>query len=177
MSLEGLSADQIEAIAALTKSITDNPKTRLQWQALVKQAHPDVSTPELDQAIATQELHEKLESVSSEFSSYRDQSEAEKRELREWGEVIGANHCTYGDIPEVQKFMQENGIVNKMFGAKSWSSSKQIAEPTSTSAGRSFDMPQTFIQKWKEAGNKGLAQMARDEAYIALQDFRSGKTG
>jgi len=177
MSLEGLSADQIEAIAALTKSITDNPKTRLQWQALVKQAHPDVATPELDQAIATQELHEKLESVSTEFNSYKEQTEAEKRELREWGEVIGAQHCTYADIPEVQKFMQENGIVNKMFGAKSWASSKQIAEPTSSSAGRTFDMPQTFIQKWKDGGNKGLAQMARDEAYIALQDFRSGKAG
>ena len=176
MALEGLSMDQIEAIAALTKSITDNPKTRLQWQALVKQAHPDVSTPELDQAIATQELHEKLESVSSEFSSYKDQSEAEKKELREWGEVIGANRCTYGDIPEVQKFMQENGITNKMYGAKAWSGSKQIAEPT-VSASRTFDMPKTFIQKWKDAGSKGLAQMARDEAYIALQDFRSGKTG
>jgi hypothetical protein len=77
----------------------------------------------------------------------------------------------------VQKFMQENGIVNKMFGAKSWSSSKQLAEPATPAAGRGYEMPTTYIQRWKEAGNKGMAQMARDEAYIALQDFRSGKAG
>jgi hypothetical protein len=177
MALEGMTMEQIETIAALTKSITDNPKTRLQWQALVKQAHPDVSTPELDQAIATQELHEKLESVSNEFTSYKEQAESEKRELREWGDVIGAKLCTYDDIAEVQKFMTENGIVNKMFGAKSWASSKQIAEPTSATIQNSYAMPQNFIQKWKEAGSKGLAQMARDEAHIALQDFRSGKAG
>lgn len=177
MSLEGLTADQIEAIAALTKSITDNPKTRLQWQALVKQVHPDVNTPELDQAMATHELTERLDTVSNEFSTYKEQAEAEKKELREWGEVIGAGHCTYGDIPEVQKFMQENGIVNKMFGAKSWASSKQLAEPATPASGRGYEMPTTYIQRWKEAGNKGLAQMARDEAYIALQDFRSGKAG
>lgn len=176
MSLEGLSAEQIEAIAALTKSITDNPSTRLQWQALVKQAHPDVSTPELDQALATQELNERLESVSTEFKTYKQQVEEREKEMAEWAEVISANACTYNDIREVQKFMQENGITNKMYGAKAWTGSKQIAEPT-VSASRTFDMPRTFIQKWKDAGSKGLAQMARDEAYIALQEYRSGKAG
>lgn len=172
----GLTPEQIEEIAEMSLAITSTPRGRLEFQHLAKQANPELVTPELDQALATQELNERLESVSTEFQAYKQQVEEREKEMAEWAEVISANACTYSDIREVQKFMQENGITNKMYGAKAWTGSKQIAEPT-VSGSRTFDMPKTFIQKWKDAGSKGLAQMARDEAYIALQEYRSGKAG
>ena len=70
--------------------------------------------------------------------------------------------------------MTENGIMNKKFGAQSWSQSKSLAEPSSAQV-RSFEMPSTYIDKLKQGGLKGFNQWAKDEAYIALKELRSGK--
>jgi len=174
MSLEGMSQDQIEALAALTKSIADNPKTRLQFQALVKTAHPDATTPELDGAMAIRELAQQRQKDREEFDQYKAEQDARNKEMQEWAEVVGAGHCTYNDIQDVQKFMSENGIMNKKFGAQSWSQSKSLAEPSSAQV-RSFEMPSTYIDKLKQGGLKGFNQWAKDEAYIALKELRSGK--
>jgi hypothetical protein len=174
MSLEGMSQDQIEALAALSKSIADNPKTRLQFQALVKTAHPDATTPELDGALAIRELAQQRQKDKEEFDQYKAEQEARNSEMREWAEVVGAGECTYNDIPEVQKFMTDNGIMNKAFGAKSWSQSRSLAEPSSAHT-RTFEMPSTYIDKLKAGGLKGFNQWAKDEAYIALNEIRSGK--
>jgi len=174
MSLEGMTADQIEALANLTKSLSENPKTRLKLQALVKEAHPDASTPELDGALAMRELAVKQEEVQKEFEQYKAEQEARQKEMQEWAEVVGAGDCKYEDIPQITEFMTSNGIMNKKFGAKSWSQSKALAEPSSVNV-RSFEMPSSFIDKFKNGGSKGLNQMARDEAMLALQEFRAGK--
>lgn len=174
MSLEGMTSDQVEALANLAKSIADNPKTRLKFQSLVKEAHPDANTPELDSALAMRELASKHDKTREEFEAYKAQQEARENEMREWAEVVGSGVCKYDDIAAISQFMADNGIANKAFGAKSWSQSKTLAEPSSA-ATRTFEMPGDFISRWKTQGSKGLNQMARDEALSALQDFRMGK--
>lgn len=174
MGLEGLTTDQIEALASLSKSISDNPKTRLKFQALVREAHPDASTPELDSAMAMREIANKAEKTREEFEQYKIEQEAQKKEMQEWGEVVGSGAARYEDIAAISQFMNDNGIMNKKFGAQAWSQSKTLAEP-STSQARTFEMPSSFIDKYRQGGSKSLNSMARDEAMQALQDFRAGK--
>ena len=174
MSLEGLTAEHIESLALLSKGIAEDPKTRLRFQALVREKYPDANTPELDAAMAMKELEENRKKDREEFDQYKAEQEARTKEMQEWAEVVGAGHCKYEDIPAVVSFMTDNGITNKTSGAKYWSQSKTLAEPSAAQT-RTFDMPNNFIDRWKQSGAKGLNQMARDEAYAALQEFRSGK--
>ena len=48
MSLEGKSKEEIEALAQLSDSVLNNPKTRTSYQRLLKQANPNISLPEID---------------------------------------------------------------------------------------------------------------------------------
>ena len=48
MSLENLSYDARDELAALAKTLAENPKTRKEFLRLTKQAHPDLPVPELE---------------------------------------------------------------------------------------------------------------------------------
>ena len=48
MSLEDLSLEQRDELAALAKTLADNPQTRKDFLRLTKTARPDVPIPELD---------------------------------------------------------------------------------------------------------------------------------
>lgn len=174
MSLENLSQSEVESLASLAKGLADNPKTRLHLQALVKAAYPETSTPELDSAMAIRDLTAKMDQREEEFSSFRAQQESRDSEMREWAEVVGAGNCTYNDIPDVRKFMEENGIGNKAYGAKAWGASKALATPSSGPS-RTFEMPSTLIDKWRQGGSKSLNAMTMETAREALAEFRSGK--
>jgi len=177
MGLEGVSADTMEALAALAKSVADNPKTRLKFQALVREAHPDASMPELDSALAMRELALQREEDRREFEKYKAENEAEKSEMAEWYALVQEGVCAIEDVPAIRSFMDKNsiGIGNKKFGAESWKQTNSIAEPSSVQM-RSFEMPRTLMDKMQgKGGTKALNDTVREEAYAALRDFRSGK--
>ncbi len=48
MSLENLTPDARDELAALAKALAENPKTRKEFLRLTKQAHPDLPVPELE---------------------------------------------------------------------------------------------------------------------------------
>lgn len=175
MGLEGVSADTMEALAALAKSVADNPKTRLKFQALVREAHPDAPMPELDSALAMRELALQREEDRKEFEKYKAENEAERSEMAEWYALVQEGVCAIEDVPAIKSFMEQNSIGNKKFGAESWKQSKSIAEPSSAQM-RSFEMPRTLMDKMQgKGGTKALNDTVREEAYAALRDFRSGK--
>ena len=58
MSLEGLSAEEIEALAVTAKALRDNPKTRLGFLRLAKAANPDLIVPEVDAEERQNRIHQ-----------------------------------------------------------------------------------------------------------------------
>lgn len=48
MSLEGKSAEEINALAELADSVMSNPKTRTPFQRILKAANPGISVPEIE---------------------------------------------------------------------------------------------------------------------------------
>jgi hypothetical protein len=174
MSLEGMSAEDIAALAGLAKSLSDNPETRLPFQALIKKAHPTTSTPELDAAVAMRDLNAKLAQQSQEFDSFKAQTEAEKLEMRKWAEAVGAGHCSYDDIPNIRAFMTENGLADPVIGAKLWKQEGQIAQPTHVQS-NVYEMPADLVSKWKQGGVSNLNRTALGEAHSMMDDIRAGK--
>ena len=48
MSLESLTSDARDELAALAKALAENPKTRKEFLKLTKTAHPDLPVPEIE---------------------------------------------------------------------------------------------------------------------------------
>ena len=53
MSLEDMSNDQVNELAALAKQLAENPETRKDFLRLTKKAKPDLPIPELEIEDAT----------------------------------------------------------------------------------------------------------------------------
>ena len=175
-SLEGLSQDEVTALAALAQSISSNPKTRIGFQALVKAAHPETATPELDQAQATFELKKQLAEEKAAREAMQAEMTARDTEARTWGEVVGKGLCTWEQVPDVKAFMAENNIASPMSGATFWKQSQaaQLATPQAV-PDRHFTMPQDHLDMWRKGGRANLDRAAKDLGYQALNEFRNGK--
>jgi len=173
-SLEGMSQEDIAALAALAQSVSNNPKTRLGFQALIKAAHPDTPTPELDAAQATFELKKEVSALKEQAEQSRLMAEAKETEARAWGEVIGKGLCTWDDIGAVRAFMTENGIASPENGAKLWKAQGAIATPQAM-PDRTFAMPQDHLDMWRKGGRANLDKSAKELGYQVLADFRAGK--
>lgn len=175
-SLEGLTEDETIALAALAKSISSNPKTRIGFQALVKAAHPETATPELDQAQATLELRKQLAEERAAREAMQAEYAARDTEAKVWGEVVGKGLCTWDQVAEIKVFMAENGIASPMSGAQFWKTAQaaQLATPQAV-PDRSFAMPQDHLDMWKKGGRSNLDKAAKEAGYQALRDFRAGK--
>jgi hypothetical protein len=174
MSLEGMSAEEITGLAGILKKMSDNPKTRIATQALMKEVLPEISTPELDQARALLEERRAREAQHAEFQQYKAEQEARQAEMVKWAEVVGSGACGYEDIEAVKKFMAENGIVDMKNGAKYWKESTNIAVPNNAPT-NVFEMPQEHMKRWREGGIGNIARTAKAEAHQMIDDIRAGR--
>ena len=174
MSLEGMSEAEIQSLAALAQSISSNPKTRIGFQALIKAAHPETATPELDAAHAIHELKKQNEAMAMQLAADKAERAAKETELKKWGEVVGQGLCVWNDVPAVQAFMTENGIADPVNGARLWKAQSAIATPQAMHP-TTFAMPQDHLEMWKKGGRANLDKTAKEAGHQALLDFRAGK--
>lgn len=175
-TLEGMTEEESLALAALAKSLSSNPKTRIGFQALVKAAHPDTATPELDQAQATFDLKKQLAEEKAAREAMQAEYAARDTEAKVWGEVVGAGLCTWEQVPEVKEFMAENGITAPKAGAQFWKQSKSASLATPQAApDRTFTLPQDHLDIWRKGGVNGSTAEAKKFGYQALAEYRSGK--
>ena len=168
MSLEDLSPEAIQELAALSKRLSEDPATRKDFLRLTKKAHPDLAVPEIEIEEATnqrvsaaeqrvQELEQKLrqKEVREELSKRRDS-------LKKAGRVQ-----TDEEILEIEKLMTEKGIANHETAADYWQWMKQTAEPTSNG------YPQPVMSRLDVKGYmKNPVGAARENAAAALAELR-----
>jgi hypothetical protein len=168
MSLEDLSFDQRDQMAALMRELSDNPSTRKEILRLTKKVKPDLVIPELDIEDKTTSYIEKLENRLAE----RDAKDREQEAMRDL-ESRRARLMKKGlvqdesEVEEVEKVMLEKGITNHEAAAEYWQWMKQSAAPTPSgynpSAVSKFDLGKYY---------KNPVGAAREEAAKALQELR-----
>jgi len=168
MSLEDVSYEQRDQLAALMRELSDNPATRKEVLRLTKKIKPDLVIPELEieetTNSAVSETRKELEAMRAKLAEKEALEDLEKRRnaLMRKGVVRSEE-----EIEEVEKVMLEKGITNHDTAAEYWEWMKQTAAPTPTgynpSAVKQFDLNKYY---------KNPVGAARDEAAKALQELR-----
>lgn len=168
MSLEDLSPEARDELAALANQLAHNPDTRKEFLRLTKKAKPDMPIPELEIEDYTRSAVEKSnERVAQLEAKLREKDAMDELNLRRSKLKSKGLIDKDEDIEEVEKVMLEKGITNHEVAAEYWKWMQQSAAPTPTgynpSAINKFDLS----KYWKNpvAG-------ARDEAAKALNELR-----
>ena len=168
MSLENLSPEAQQDLAALAKTLAENPSTRRRFLSLTKEVMPDVPIPEIEIEERTNKV---LESAQKEVSTLR--QELKNREAREELEKRRQTLLKKGliesedEIKDVEKVMVEKGIANHETAAEYHQWMKQMSQPTPS------QFPQPVMSKFNTKDfMKNPVGAARDAAHAALQEFR-----
>jgi hypothetical protein len=168
MSLENVSLEARDELAALAQQLAENPATRKQFLRMTKQVKPDLPIPELDMEDFTSNAVNKSEQrVQALEAKLRERDAVEELQKRRQSLMKKGLIANESEVSDVEKIMLERGITNHETAAEFHQWMKQAAEPTPSgynpSAVKQFDLG----KYWKNP-----AGAARDEAANALRDLR-----
>ena len=168
MSLENVSPDARDELAALAQQLAENPATRKDFLRMTKKVKPDLPIPELEIEDSTNRAVNHAEQrVQQLEAKLRERDATEMLEKRRQSLLKKGLIQSEDDIKDVEKIMLERGITNHETAAEFHQWMKQAAVPTPSgynpSAINQFDLN----KYWK---NPAVA--ARDEAMKALNDLR-----
>jgi hypothetical protein len=168
MSLENISQEARDDLAALAQQLAENPATRKEFLRMTKKVKPDLPIPELDIEDYTHKVVSKAdERVQQLEAKLRERDALEELEKRRHSLVKKGLISSEDEVKDVEKIMLEQGITNHETAAQYHAWMKQAAVPTSSgynpSAVKQFDLN----KYWKNP-----ASAARNEAMNALNDLR-----
>jgi len=168
MSLENVSLEARDELAALAQQLADNPATRKDFLRMTKKVKPDLPIPELDMEDYTHSAVTKSEQrVQALEAKLRERDAIEELQKRRESLMKKGLISSEDEVKDVEKIMLERGITNHETAAEFHQWMKQAAVPTSSgynpSAVKQFDLN----KYWKNPVNA-----ARDEAANALRDLR-----
>ena len=168
MSLENLSIEAQAELAALAKTLAEDPKTRKQFLQLTKQVRPDVPIPEIEIEERTNEVltaaNKRVESLEAKLRQKEAKEALEKRRQDLLKKQLVSSE---DDIKEVEKLMVEKGIANHETAAEYHQWMKQMSAPTPS------QFPQPVMSRFNTADfMKNPVGAARDAAHAALNEFR-----
>ena len=168
MSLENLSLEARDELAALAQTLAENPNTRKDFLRMTKQVKPDLPIPELEIEEYTRNTVSKAEErVQALEAKLREKEALEELQSRRNSLMKKGLIKSEDEIGDVEKVMLERGITNHETAAEYHQWMKQAAVPTSTGYNpnpvRQFDLN----KYWKNP-----VTAARNEAMNALNDLR-----
>ena len=172
-TLEGMSAEEINSLALLAKTVRDNPTTRRTFLKTVKQVNPELNIPELDlEERATQlfsDRDKRSQELADELAAERQLRQARERidTLKESGVVASTS-----EFNDLVKFAHEKGYQTSDEGLKLAAEARrreqQAAVPT----------PSTLFPR-PDTKDKGLMRdpqkWAREQAATAMDELIRGR--
>lgn len=169
MSLENISPDARDELAALAQQLAENPATRKEFLRMTKKVKPDLPIPELEIEESTHRAVSKAEDrVNALEAKLREKEAIEELQKRRNSLVKKGLVKSEDDVEQVEKLMLEKGITNHETAAEYHEWMKQAAVPTASnynpSPVKSFDLG----KYWKNP-----AGAARNEAMNALNELRN----
>ena len=168
MSLENLSLEARDELAALAQTLAENPETRKDFLRMTKKVKPDLPIPELDIEDYTHRAVSRSEDrVQALEAKLREKEAIEELNNRRQSLMKKGLISNESEVGDVEKIMLERGITNHETAAEYHQWMKKAAVPTSSgynpSAVKQFDLN----KYWKNP-----AAAARNEAMNALNDLR-----
>lgn len=167
MSLENYSPEAIEELAALSKRLSEDPKTRKSFLRLAREVNPDLPVPELEMEdvvnARASAAEKRVEDLEKQLRAREVREELSKRRnrLKEQGLAQSDD-----EILEIEKLMTEKGIANHETAADYWRHMKQSAVPTS-------GYPSPVMSRMDIKGYmKNPVGAARENAALALAELR-----
>jgi len=152
MSLENLSLEARDELAALAQTLAENPDTRKDFLRMTKRVKPDLPIPELDIEDYTHKAVSRSEDrVQALEAKLRERDAVEELQSRRQSLMKKGLIANESEINDVEKIMLERGITNHETAAEYHQWMKQAAVPTSTgynpSAVKQFDLNKYWIQQ------------------------------
>ena len=168
MSLENLSLEARDELAALAQTLAENPDTRKDFLRMTKKVKPDLPIPELDIEDYTNRAVNRSENrVQALEAKLREKEAIEELQKRRQSLMKKGLISNESEVGDVEKIMLERGITNHETAAEYHQWMKKAAVPTSSgynpSAVKQFDLN----KYWKNP-----VSAARNEAMNALNDLR-----
>ena len=168
MSLENISLEARDELAALAQQLAENPSTRKEFLRMTKKVKPDLPIPEL-------EIEESTHAAVSKAEQRVQQLEAKLREKDALAELDKRRQAllkkglitSEDEVKDVEKIMLERGITNHETAAEFHQWMKQAAVPTSSGYNPQVINKFDLNKYWKNP-----VGAARDEAMKALGDLR-----
>ena len=168
MSLENISLEARDELAALAQQLAENPSTRKEFLRMTKKVKPDLPIPEL-------EIEESTHAAVSKAEQRVQQLEAKLREKDALAELDKRRQAlikkgliaSEEEVKDVEKIMLERGITNHETAAEFHQWMKQAAVPTSSGYNPQVINKFDLNKYWKNP-----VGAARDEAVRALGDLR-----
>lgn len=169
MSLENLSPDARDELAALAQTLAENPATRKEFLRMTKKVKPDLPIPELEIEESTHRAVSQAENrVQALEAKLREKEAIEALKERRESLIKKGLVNSEEDINGVEKLMLEKGITNHETAAEYHSWMKQAAVPTASSYNPSPVKAFDLNKYWKNP-----AGAARNEAMNALNELRN----
>jgi len=168
MSLESLSIDARDELAALAQQLAENPSTRKEFLRMTKKVKPDLPIPELEIEESTNKALSLAEQrVQSLENKLREKDALDDLQRRRNAIKAKGLVNTEDDIKEVEKIMLDRGITNHETAAEYHQWMKQSATPTPSGYNPQIIQKMDLNKYWKNP-----VTAARNEAVSALQELR-----
>jgi len=168
MSLENLSIDARDELAALAQQLAENPSTRKEFLRMTKKVKPDLPIPELEIEESTNKALSLAEQrVQSLENKLREKDALDDLQRRRNAIKAKGLVNTEDDIKEVEKIMLDRGITNHETAAEYHQWMKQSATPTPSGYNPQIIQKMDLNKYWKNP-----VTAARNEAVNALQELR-----
>ena len=169
MSLENLSPDARDELAALAQQLAENPATRKDFLRMTKKVKPDLPIPELEiEETTTRAVSKAEERVQALEAKLREKEAIEELQKRREQLVKKGLVKSEDDVEAVEKLMLEKGITNHETAAEYHEWMRQAAVPTASSYNPSPVKGFDLNKYWKNPN-----QAARNEALNALNELRN----
>lgn len=179
MSLEGRSPEEVTALATLADSLASNPKTRTQFQRLLKTANPNIAVPEIELEDRVTEAVKPLLDREAEREA-RDAQQAAERSANVLYETLRDDRviANRGGFNDLVKYAAEHGFQTSEAGLRMAGSHRkaeqEAAEPTPQTAAGAFDLSNPG-EAHKDL-MKNPNAWARNAANTALADLAKRRT-
>jgi len=168
MSLEDVSFEARDELAALSRRLSEDPTTRKEFLRLTRKVRPDLPMPELDIEDRAMSIVSKADDrVAKMEAKLAERDAIDNLKERRSNLVKNGFVSSAADIDAVEKIMLEKGINNHESAAEYHKWMQQAATPTPTGYN-----PDPLKQFDLGAFRKNPVQAARDVASQALRDFR-----
>jgi hypothetical protein len=167
MSLENLSIEARDELAALAQQLADNPETRKEFLKMTKKVKPEIPIPELDIEEKTTMAVNRAEQRVQELEAKLKQKDALEELHRRRQAIVKKGLASEDDIEGIEKLMLEKKIADHETAAQYHEWMKQAAEPTPSGYNPNV------MRKWNlDSYRVNPVTAARDEAVKALAELR-----